>query len=106
MYGIVGLLALESILLLPIIRVVWSSASNKTPGELNLRPALAALILMVAIDSLLNGAMILPYILVMGALSSGEGFHTASAKQFWNYRRLFEARAPYLKPPKYRKIIN
>jgi len=106
MYGIVGLLASESILLLPVIRVVWLSASNNPRGELNLRPALAALILMVAIDSLLNGAMILPYLLVMGALSSGEGFRTTSAQQFGNYRRRVEARAPYLKPPKYKRIIS
>jgi hypothetical protein len=103
MYGIIGLLAFESILLLPVIRVVWPSASSNTPGKLNLRPALSALILMVAIDSLFNGALILPYLLVMGALSSGEGFRTVTAEQFGIYRRRAEARDSYLKRPKYKK---
>jgi hypothetical protein len=70
MYGLVGLVAFESILFLPVIRTAWSSTGGNTPGEPDLRLALAALILMVAIDSLLNGAMILPYLLVMGGLTT------------------------------------
>jgi hypothetical protein len=94
MYGVVGLIAFESIMLLPVIRAVWSFAPSDTSGELNLRLALAALILMVAIDCLLNGAMILPYLLVMGSLSSGEGFTAESATPTGKYRRSVEERVP------------
>ena len=68
MYGLVGLIALISIFFLPVARAVWSSGEGDTSNQPNLRLPLAALILMVAIDSLLNGAVILPYLLVVGGL--------------------------------------
>jgi hypothetical protein len=70
MYGLVGLIAFGSILLLPVIRAVWLPAGADARNEPNLRLAMAALILMVAVDDLLNGAMILPYLLIMGGLAS------------------------------------
>ena len=70
MYGLVGLIAFGTILLLPILRAVWPPAGGNAPNESSLRLALAALILMAAIDNLLNGAMILPYLLFMGGLAA------------------------------------
>jgi hypothetical protein len=69
MYGLVGLIAFGAILLLPVIRAVWLPADGEGSDEPNIRSALAALILMLAIDNLLNGAMILPYLLIMGGLA-------------------------------------
>jgi len=71
MYGLVGLIAFGSILFLPVIRAVWLPAGANARNEPNLRVAMAALILMVAVDNLLNGAMILPYLLIMGGLAAG-----------------------------------
>jgi hypothetical protein len=39
---------------------------------------MAALILMVAIDNLLNGAMILPYLLIMGGLAAVRGSNSGA----------------------------
>jgi hypothetical protein len=69
MYGLVGMIAFGAILLLPVIRAVWLPADGEGSDEPNIRSALAALILMLAIDNLLNGAMILPYLLIMGGLA-------------------------------------
>jgi hypothetical protein len=70
MYGSVGLVVLGLIVFLPVLRAAWSSAGGSDPDESNLRQALVGVILMVAFDNLLNGAMILPYLLVMGGLTS------------------------------------
>jgi hypothetical protein len=70
MYGLVGLISFGSILFLPIMRAAWSPADGSDPNDSNLRHALAAVILMIAFDNLLNGAMILPYLLVMGGLTT------------------------------------
>ncbi len=70
MYGLVGLIAFGTIMLLPVLRAVWPPAGGNAPLESSLRLAMAALILMVAIDNLLNGAMILPYLLIMGGLAA------------------------------------
>jgi hypothetical protein len=70
MYGLVGLTALGLILFLPIQRALRLPAKWVGPDDPNLRLAMAGLILMVAIDSLLNGALILPYLLVMGGLAA------------------------------------
>ena len=70
MYGLVGLVAFGGILFLPVIRAVWPPAGGSAPNQPNLRLALATLVLMVAIDNLLNGAMILPYLLMMGGLAA------------------------------------
>jgi hypothetical protein len=71
MYGLVGLAAFASILFLPVLRTAWPSTTGSAqPNGSSLRLALAAVILMVALDSLLNGALILPYLLLMGGLAS------------------------------------
>jgi hypothetical protein len=70
MYGIVGLLALECLQLLPVARVLWAPFARGSREGLELRNALAAAILMSAIDNLLNGSMILPLLLVVGGLST------------------------------------
>jgi hypothetical protein len=70
MYGLVGLVAFGGILLLPVLRAAWPPAGGNVPNQSDLRLAMAALILMVAIDNLLNGAMVLPYLLIMGGLAT------------------------------------
>jgi len=70
MYGIVGLAAFSSILFLPVLRASWLPPPGIGPRAAQLRLAIAALILMVAFDDLLNSAMILPYLLAMGAMAS------------------------------------
>ena len=70
MYGMVGLLALECLQLLPVARVLWAPFARGAIDGLELRNALAAAILMSAIDNLLNGSMILPLLLVIGGLST------------------------------------
>jgi hypothetical protein len=69
-YGLVGLVAFAAILFLPVLRTAWLSAGRNNADDSNLRLTLATLILMVALDSLLNGALILPYLLLMGGLAS------------------------------------
>jgi len=70
MYGIFGLIGLEAIQLIPVVRVVWFPLARSDIEDLNLRHAFVAVILMTAIDNLLNNAMILPLILVMGGMST------------------------------------
>ncbi len=70
MYGLFGLLALESLQLIPVIRVVWAPLARSDIEDLNLRHAFVAVILMTAIDNMLNSAMILPLLLVMGGMST------------------------------------
>jgi hypothetical protein len=72
MYGIVGLAALECLQLLPVARVVWFPVARSDIQAFNLRHALGAAILMSAIDNLLNSAMILPLLLVIGGMSTWE----------------------------------
>jgi hypothetical protein len=70
MYGLAGLLALEGLQLLPVARILWSPLARGDGEGFDLRNALAAAILMSAIDNLLNGSMILPLLLVIGGLST------------------------------------
>lgn len=70
MYGLVGLSALESLLLIPVARVVWFPVARSDIEDFNLRHALAAAILMSAIDGLLNSSIILPLVLVIGGMST------------------------------------
>lgn len=72
MYGLVGLVALESLLLLPVVRVVWFTVARSDIEDFNLRHALAAAILMSAVDGLLNSTMLLPLVLVIGGMSTWE----------------------------------
>ena len=64
MYGIVGLLALEGLQFIPVARIVWSPLARSETDGPDLRRALAAVILMSALDNLLNGSMILPILLI------------------------------------------
>lgn len=75
MYGAVGLVALEATQLAPVVRTAWSSqardyrAGPELP-DIDLRLAFAAVLLMAAIDNLLNSSMILPLVLVIGGMSA------------------------------------
>jgi len=71
-YGLFGLVALEALQLIPIVRVVWFPLARSDIEDLNLRHAFVAVTLMTAIDNLLNNAMILPLLLVMGGMSTWE----------------------------------
>jgi hypothetical protein len=70
MYGMFGLISLEALQFAPVIRVVWFPLARSDIEALNLRHALAAAILMSAVDNLLNSSMILPLLLVMGGMST------------------------------------
>lgn len=70
MYGLLGLIALESLQLLPVARTLWEFRAPRALEAPELRNALAAAILMSAIDNLLNGSMILPLLLIIGGLSA------------------------------------
>ena len=70
MYGILGLLALEALQVVPVIRSIWFPLARSDIEYLNLRHALAATILITAVDNLLNSSMILPLLLIMGGMST------------------------------------
>lgn len=70
LYGVVGLAAFEALLLLPVMRSVWFTRARADVEDFNLRHALAAALLMSAIDNLLNSSMILPLLLVVGGMSA------------------------------------
>lgn len=72
MYGILGLVALEALQLAPVIRAIWFPLARSDIEYLNLRHALAAAILITAVDNLLNSSMILPLLLFMGGMSTWE----------------------------------
>lgn len=77
MYGMLGLLALEAMQLIPVVRVVWFPMARSDIESLNLRHALAAAILMSAVDNLLNSSMILPLVLIVGGMSTWESASAA-----------------------------
>ena len=70
MFGIPGVAALGCLFAAPVARVLWPSRWHEDPGQLSLALLLIGVILMSALDSLLNAAIILPYLLLVGALSS------------------------------------
>ncbi|GGG93277.1 hypothetical protein [Silvibacterium dinghuense] len=72
MFGILGLLALEMLQFVPVIRAIWFPMARSDIEYLNLRHALAAAILLTAVDNLLNNAMILPLLLIIGGMSTWE----------------------------------
>jgi hypothetical protein len=85
MYGMVGLIALQCLQLIPVTRAVWHPFARSETDGFDLRRALAAVILMSAIDNLLDGAMILPVVLLIGGLSgeapaAAEGEATAMSE--------------------------
>jgi hypothetical protein len=69
MYGIVGALAVALVLLIPVILAIWRPFS---PGSDDYRIVIVLIgsIIITMLDSLMNGAIILPYLLIAGALSS------------------------------------
>jgi len=77
MYGLFGLIGLEALQLIPVVRVVWFPLARSDIEDLNLRHAFVAVILMTAIDNLLNNAMVLPLLLVMGGMSTWEAATSA-----------------------------
>jgi len=80
MYGGVGLVALEALQFEPVIRAVWFPSARDDPEDTDLRVTnlrvtdlrltLAAVLIMAAIDNLLNCGMILPLVLVIGGMSA------------------------------------
>jgi hypothetical protein len=72
MYGLIGLAALALILFLPVIIAVWASAPGNSSVQFDLRLMMVALILLVAFDNLLNGAMILPYLLIFAGMTTND----------------------------------
>lgn len=82
MYGLVGLVAFGSILFMPVFRAAWSTANKIDANHSNLRLAVVGLILMIAFDGLLNGSMILPYLVIMGGMTSGDASLVARASPF------------------------
>jgi hypothetical protein len=69
MYGIMGLMSLEALLLIPALRAVWFPLARSDIGYTNMRHTLSAAVLISAIDSLLNSAVILPLLLVIGGMT-------------------------------------
>jgi len=69
MYGSVGLVSLEALLLIPALRAVWFPLARSDIGYTNMRHTLSAAVLISAIDSLLNSAIILPLLLVIGGMT-------------------------------------
>lgn len=69
MYGVVGVLTLAWILISPIIRTVWFAPGRSDSHYLSLTMVFAGLLMMSVLDSLMNAAMILPYLIIAGALS-------------------------------------
>ena len=70
MYGAFGALAMASVLAGPIVRAACFPPPGAGPELASLLAALAMLLFMSTLDSLLNGAIILPYVLLAGGLSS------------------------------------
>jgi len=69
MYGSVGLISLEALLLIPALRAVWFPLARSDIGYTNMRHTLSAAVLISAIDSLLNSSVILPLLLVIGGMT-------------------------------------
>jgi hypothetical protein len=69
MYGSVGLVSLEALLLIPALRAVWFPLAISDIGYTNMRHTLSAAVLISAIDSLLNSSLILPLLLVIGGMT-------------------------------------
>ncbi len=70
MYGIVGALAVALILLMPVILALWYPLSRKKSDHYLILIVLIGPLVITMLDSLMNGAIILPYLLIAGALSS------------------------------------
>ena len=69
-YGVVGVLAVALILLMPVILAVWHQSSQKMSDDYSFVIVLIGPLMISTLDSLMNSAIILPYLLIAGALSS------------------------------------
>jgi hypothetical protein len=69
MYGSVGLISLEGLMLIPALRAVWFPLARSDVRYMNMRHTLSAAVLLSAIDSLLNSSIILPLLLVVGGMT-------------------------------------
>jgi hypothetical protein len=69
MYGSVGLVSLEALLLIPALRAVWFPLARSDIGYTNMRHTLSAAVLISAVDSLLNSTVVLPLLLVIGGMT-------------------------------------
>ena len=69
MYGSIGLISLEATLLIPVLRAVWFPLARSDIANTNMRHTLSAAVLITAIDSLLNSAIILPLLLIIGGMT-------------------------------------
>lgn len=78
MYGLTGLAAIGLLQLLPLVRIIWLASDGRAETT-QLRLVLAGIILMTAVDNLFNGSMILPYLLMIGALSAPAKHHLAQS---------------------------
>jgi hypothetical protein len=67
-YGMFGILAIGWILISPVVGTVWLSNQHAGSKDSTVAIALAGILVMTILDSALNGAIILPYLLVAGAL--------------------------------------
>jgi hypothetical protein len=70
MYGIVGVLSVALLLLMPVTLAVWSPLSRKKFDDYSIVIMLIGPLIITLLDSLMNAAIILPYLLIAGALSS------------------------------------
>ena len=70
MYGIIGILAVALILLMPVILAVWFPFSRKKSDDYSITIVLIGPLMITSLDSVMNAAIILPYLLIAGALSS------------------------------------
>jgi hypothetical protein len=68
MYGLFGVFAMGWILISPVIGTVWLSNQCAGSEERPIAIALAGILVMTILDSAMNGAIILPYLLAAGAL--------------------------------------
>jgi hypothetical protein len=68
MYGMFGVLTLGWLLISPVIGTVWLPNSRAGSEEVSIAIALAGILVMTILDSAVNGAIILSYLLVAGAL--------------------------------------
>jgi hypothetical protein len=69
MYDALGVFAIGWIMLSPIIRAVRFALPGAGSDDLPLTIVFAGLLMMCVLDSLMNAAIILPYLLIAGALS-------------------------------------
>jgi hypothetical protein len=81
MYSTFGALAMQSALACPNVRTACFPPPGAGPELTSLLAALAMLLFMSALDNLLNDAIILPYVLLPGGLSSTISSNPPYARQ-------------------------